>query len=73
MTHLLSRGAKLSSGMLKIRKCLAIFATLATFVCVLPTAAQVAETTNPDPRVPTPQSVFGHKPGDDFSLANYDE
>src|SRR6266567_1591993 len=23
--------------------------------------------------VPTPQSVLGHKPGDDFYLANYDE
>jgi Zinc carboxypeptidase len=59
--------------MLKIRKWVAIFAILAAFVCVLPTAAQVAETTNPDPKVPTPQSVLGHKPGDDFYLANYDE
>src|SRR5205823_14811662 len=23
--------------------------------------------------VPTPESVLGHKPGDDFYLANYDE
>ena len=30
-------------------------------------------TTNPSPNVPTPESVLGHKPGDDFYLANYDE
>ena len=24
-------------------------------------------------QVPTPESVLGHKPGDDFYLANYDE
>jgi hypothetical protein len=59
--------------MLKPRNCVAAFAVLAAFVCVLPTAAQVAETTNPLPSVPTPQSVLGHKPGDDFYLANYDE
>jgi hypothetical protein len=23
--------------------------------------------------IPTPESVLGHKPGDDFYLANYDE
>ena len=52
---------------------MASFAPLAAFVCVFPASAQVAETTNPDPKVPTPQSVLGHKPGDDFYLANYDE
>jgi hypothetical protein len=35
--------------------------------------AQVAPTTNPSPSVPTPESVLGHKPGDDFYLASYDE
>jgi hypothetical protein len=35
--------------------------------------AQVAPTVNPSPGVPTPESVLGHKPGDDFYLANYDE
>ena len=59
--------------MLKTRKLPAIFAVLTALVSVLPAAAQVAETTNPDPKVPTPQSVLGHKPGDDFYLANYDE
>ena len=59
--------------MFKTKKCVATLATLAAFVCVFPIAAQVAETTNPDPKVPTPQSVLGHKPGDDFYLANYDE
>ena len=32
--------------------------------CVRPTSAQ---------SVPTPESVLGHKPGDDFYLATYDE
>jgi hypothetical protein len=32
--------------------------------CVYPTLAQL---------VPTPESVLGHKPGDDFYLASYDE
>ncbi len=39
----------------------------------IPCAAQVAEAVNPSPSVPTPESVLGHKPGDDFYLANYDE
>src|SRR5437773_12248831 len=34
------------------------------FVCCLPLAGQT---------VPTPESVLGHKPGDDFYLASYDE
>ena len=41
--------------------------------CVFPSTAQVAPTTNPAPNVPTPESVLGHKPGDDFYLANYEE
>src|SRR5262249_36995940 len=45
----------------------------ALLLCALPGAAQVAEATNPSSGVPTPQSVLGHKPGDDFYLANYDE
>jgi hypothetical protein len=36
-------------------------------VLVLSLAAAMAQT------VPTPESVLGHKPGDDFYLANYDE
>jgi len=40
---------------------------------VTPTKSQVAPTNNPSPNVPTPESVLGHKPGDDFYLANYDE
>src|SRR5271167_4689945 len=35
--------------------------------------AQVAPTNNPAPNVPTPESVLGHRPGDDFYLVNYDE
>jgi zinc carboxypeptidase len=34
------------------------------FVCCLPVCAQT---------IPTPESVLGHKPGDDFYLATYDE
>ena len=46
---------------------------LLSFCLVTPTKAQVAPTVNPSPSVPTPESVLGHKPGDDFYLANYDE
>ena len=46
---------------------------LLSFCLVAPTKAQVASTVNPSPSVPTPESVLGHKPGDDFYLANYDE
>lgn len=59
--------------MLKTRKLPVTLAGVALSVCALPCAAQVAETTNPSSNVPTPQSVLGHKPGDDFYLANYDE
>jgi hypothetical protein len=59
--------------MRKIRKCSLALAGLAVFVCVFPVAAQVSETTNANPTVPAPESVLGHKPGDDFYLANYDE
>src|SRR5271163_4390455 len=63
--------------MLKTKRCALAFAAIATllcvFVCVFPCGAQVAATTNPSPNVPTPESVLGHKPGDDFYLANYDE
>src|SRR6266487_965697 len=38
---------------------------LATFAVLLATAAAQP--------IPTPESVLGHKPGDDFYLANYDE
>jgi hypothetical protein len=46
---------------------------LLSFCLVAPTKAQVAPTVNPSPSVPTPESVLGHKPGDDFYLASYDE
>src|SRR5215472_11176673 len=59
--------------MLKTRKLVVTFAGTALSVCALPCAAQVAETTNPSSNVPTPQTVLGHQPGDDFYLANYDE
>src|ERR1700757_948519 len=59
--------------MLKTRKLAVIFAGTALSVCALRCAAQVAETANPSSHVPTPESVLGHKPGDDFYLANYDE
>ena len=59
--------------MLNTEKVAATFAGAALLVCSLPCAAQVAETTNPSAYVPTPQSVLGHKPGDDFYLANYHE
>ena len=39
---------------------------LLSFCLVTPTKAQVAPTVNPSPSVPTPESVLGHKPGDDF-------
>jgi len=49
------------------------FAGLLSFAAAMPCAAQVAFTTNPAPAVPTPESVLGHTPGDDFYLASYDE
>jgi hypothetical protein len=57
----------------KTRKWISASASFIFFICVLPCAAQVATTTNPAPAVPAPESVLGHKPGDDFYLANYDE
>src|ERR1700692_2625873 len=39
-------------------------APLLVLILALPAAAQ---------SIPTPESVLGHKPGDDFYLANYDE
>jgi hypothetical protein len=41
-----------------------ILALLIGFACASPARAQTA---------PTPESVLGHKPGDDFYLASYDE
>jgi Zinc carboxypeptidase len=46
---------------------------LMCFTFVLSSNAQVAFTKNPSSSVPTPESVLGHTPGDDFYLANYDE
>jgi hypothetical protein len=57
----------------KSRKWALAFAGLIYSACVFPSAAQVAATNNPASNVPTPESVLGHKPGDDFYLANYDE
>ena len=57
----------------KTRKWALAFAGLIYCARIFPSAAQVAPTTNPAPNVPTPESVLGHKPGDDFYLANYEE
>lgn len=55
------------------RKCAQVFGGL-VFACTgLPCTAQVAFTTNPDAKVPAPEAVLGHRPGDDFYLATYDE
>jgi hypothetical protein len=52
----------------------ALLASAVLSFCFIPSIkAQVAPTVNPAPNVPTPESVLGHKPGDDFYLANYDE
>jgi len=56
----------------KLRIALAL-AALIFFGTATHTSAQVAFTTNPAPNVPTPESVLGHRPGDDFYLVNYDE
>ncbi|HEV2341245.1 MAG TPA: M14 metallopeptidase family protein [Candidatus Acidoferrales bacterium] len=52
---------------------LSIVATL--FYLALAANPVMAQTAAPsvDPKVPTPVSVLGHAPGDDFYLANYDE
>jgi Zinc carboxypeptidase len=49
-------------AMIKIR--ILVFGGLAALFCAVVVAAQTP---------PTPESVLGHKPGDDFYLANYDE
>jgi hypothetical protein len=56
-----------------ILKRMLAYASLLGLAAALPCAAQVAFTTNPAPGVPTPESVLGHRPGDDFYLASYDE
>jgi hypothetical protein len=45
-----------------------ISASILAFLISLSWAGAAAAQT-----VPTPESVLGHKPGDDFYLANYDE
>src|SRR5882757_1918303 len=49
------------------------FGALIGLTLALSSSAQVTFTTNPSTSVPTPESVLGHQPGDDFYLANYDE
>jgi hypothetical protein len=56
-----------------MKKWAGALAVLVCLACVRSSAAQVAFTHDPAANVPTPQSVLGHKPGDDFYLANYDE
>jgi len=46
---------------------------LAALFCLLPGSLLPAQTVSFDPKVPTPQSVLGHTPGDDFYLASYDD
>src|SRR5579862_9464716 len=60
-------------GKVLLFRCAAGILILVASLTGLPCSAQVAETVNPVPAVPTPESVLGHKPGDDFYLANYDE
>src|SRR5580693_9039995 len=75
--YLLWNITKICSGMLKTKRCALAFAGIAAFLCVFfcvfPCDAQVAETADASSHVPTPLSALGHKPGDDFYLANYDE
>src|ERR1035441_177055 len=44
--------------------CASVLATVISLSSLRPAAAQI---------IPTPESVLGHKPGDDFYLATYDE
>jgi hypothetical protein len=57
----------------KLTKTALALASILSFTYAISAQAQVAPTTNPLPNVPTPESVLGHHPGDDFYLANYDE
>ena len=57
----------------KTTKWILLFSALICLSCAFSLSAQVTFTTNPLPSVPTPESVLGHQPGDDFYLANYDE
>ena len=46
---------------------------LALLLCLLSASLLSAQIVSFDPKVPTPESVLGHKPGDDFYLASYDD
>jgi hypothetical protein len=59
--------------MKRMTKWLLMKASLIFLAATTSSPAQVAYTTNPAPNVPTPESVLGHRPGDDFYLATYDE
>ncbi|HKW87795.1 MAG TPA: M14 metallopeptidase family protein [Candidatus Acidoferrales bacterium] len=52
---------------------LSILATLLYLSLAAQSANAQAAAPTVDPKVPTPASVLGHTPGDDFYLANYDE
>ena len=57
--------------MLTARKRFLALASVIAFGSVFSLSAQTAPARISS--VPTPESVLGHKPGDDFYLANYDE
>ncbi|HEU5410088.1 MAG TPA: M14 metallopeptidase family protein, partial [Candidatus Acidoferrales bacterium] len=49
-----------------------VLATCTAF-CLYPICAHAQNTATTSSSIPTPASVLGHNPGDDFYLANYDE
>jgi Zinc carboxypeptidase len=51
----------------------AMFAKIIAVGCLITGFLSLAASTATAQSVPTPESVLGHKPGDDFYLANYDE
>jgi hypothetical protein len=51
--------------MKRMTKRLVIKASLILLATATPNPAQMAYTTNPSPSVPTPESILGHRPGDD--------
>jgi hypothetical protein len=59
--------------MTRMMKRVLVTASLNCLAAAIPAVPQVTYSTNPSPNVPTPESVLGHRPGDDFYLANYDE
>ncbi|HEV2490082.1 MAG TPA: M14 metallopeptidase family protein [Candidatus Acidoferrales bacterium] len=73
MSSFLNRVRAMRKHNLVVFVWLSVFASLFYFSLGVARAIAQAPAPSVDPKVPTPVSVLGHTPGDDFYLANYDE